>query len=321
MDTLPNQRTLASAICNEVAMDNPWYLRDFDRPECPSEFYAMATRRPVIAIHDGGIDLEHIALAGRVLPGRSFDRFASAPRTKGGSKAAHHGTLAALLAAGEKYGVAPTAHVLPVRYTGGVLRVWKESLLWASEHADIVLCPWVMDSDESVARELAGFVESNCQMQSLFVCPVGNHRSQVGFPASLPGVLGVGALTSQERPADYSGRGRGLDVLAPSDGGNESLPTIPVFRIYRGKRITDGTANLGGTSAAAALAAGVAANIKAKYPEISPAELLDTIRRTARPLEQYGSGPKWNGASGFGRINAVGAYAYLAESSISRVAQ
>ena len=213
-----------------------------------------------------------------------------------------HGTLSAVLAVGGGFGVAPAARLLPIRYTGDRLRDWQASLVWAAERADIVLCPWGLDPLGGVARELAMTLERHCLGRALFVCPVGNRPHVIAFPACLAGTLGVGAHTSEGEPAAYSGRGDGLDVLAPSSGGTRPLPAIPVFRGRGSARRPSGSRLLGGTSAAAALAAGVAARVLAARPELSPPQLLDLLRGAVR----HGTIRAWSAAAGFGLPGAAG---------------
>ena len=54
--------------------------------------------------------------------------------------------------------------------------------------------------------------------------------SHVGYPAALPGVISVGAVTEHGCVAVYSNTGPGLDVVAPGGGMDAALPDQPNCR-------------------------------------------------------------------------------------------
>ncbi len=298
----------ASRLSDRASSADSWYLSRLGVGDGEER---QPDARPVVAVLDCGVDFEHPAFGTRVQPGRNFDSCTAEPRPDAGPGASHHGTLAALLAVGDGFGVAPAAHLLPVRFTGDRLGGWRDSLRWAAEHADVVLCPWVLDAECAAARELAGVLADDCFPRALFVCAVGNRAHTVGFPACLPGALGVGAHTSESERAGYSGCGRGLDVLAPGTGGRRRLPPMPVYRVRGAAHRPAGVCSLGGTSAAAALAAGAAARVLAAHPGLSAPQLLDLLRRTARPLTDGPARP-WSAADGFGRLDCAAALALAA---------
>jgi len=60
------------------------------------------------------------------------------------------------------------------------------------------------------------------------VAASGNTRSaRVGYPAALPGVISVGAVTERGCRAIYSNYGPGLDLVAPGGGKDASMPDQP----------------------------------------------------------------------------------------------
>lgn len=223
-----------------------------------------------IAVVDGGVAVDHPELDGRCLPGRSFDPAVASPWP---DLSDTHGTLAAILAAGQHSGIAPHALVLPVRFTGSQHSQWRETLTWAADHADVVLCPWVLPDDSPLACSLADALDASSQ-SAVFVAPTGNNPHRVGFPACHPAVLGVAAVTSESRPAEYSGRGCGTIVFAPSDGGRWRLPELTV----RGR-----VCSFGGTSAASALAAGVVAQLISVCP-LPPNEVIELLQQSTSLL-------------------------------------
>ena len=60
------------------------------------------------------------------------------------------------------------------------------------------------------------------------VAASGNTRlSRVGYPAALPGVISVGAVTERGCVAVYSNTGPGLDLVAPGGGRDAAIPDQP----------------------------------------------------------------------------------------------
>ena len=117
----------------------------------------------------------------------------------------------------------------------------------------------------------------------------GDHGwAPVSFPAEYPGVLGVGAVTSDRQPTSFSSGNLSVQVAAPG----KSVPAQGRNGLYY---------TVSGTSPACALVAGVAALIKSAYPRISPAQVMEALTSTAQqPLP----GGSYNVLTGFGIVNA-----------------
>ncbi|MFP5069742.1 type VII secretion-associated serine protease mycosin [Pseudonocardia nantongensis] len=102
--------------------------------------------------------------------------------------------------------------------------------------------------------------------------PVGTCTGDPGLrplPALYDGVLAVGAVDARDRPAPFSVSGPWVDVAAP--GVDLPAPTGP-----------DG-AVVSGTSYAVPLVAGTAALLRERFPMLTPRQVADRIRATARP--------------------------------------
>jgi serine protease len=66
---------------------------------------------------------------------------------------------------------------------------------------------------------------------ALIVAASGNISfDRVSYPAALPGVVSVGAVTEHGCLAEYSNTGAGLDVVAPGGGQDAALPDQPACR-------------------------------------------------------------------------------------------
>lgn len=104
----------------------------------------------------------------------------------------------------------------------------------------------------------------------LIVAPTG-HTSTVGFPAALPGVLGVGGFKCSGEPLqNYTSSGK-PDILAP--GINVAIP--------------DTDKSWSDSAAAAALVAGAAARLWSAYPRCNADEiragLLASVSSSRQP--------------------------------------
>ena len=226
------------------------------------------------------------------------------------------------------FGVAPMARILPVKiFHADALaedaRV-ANAIRYAAINADILSCSWSGPSspDIELAIEDAGDLGRDGLGSAVF-CATGNSFGAVGFPASHPEAIGVGASTDQAQRAGYSNYGAEVDFVAPSSGGVEAIYTTDVvnppgrgFNVgLAAKGGADGrhTNEFGGTSSATPLAAGVAALILSSRPQLNRTELRDLLRKTA---DRIGSavGYDSNGRSdefGYGRINAHAALEHL----------
>lgn len=132
---------------------------------------------------------------------------------------------------------------------------------------------------------------------------IGPGRSILGA-GSLAGVLTVGAVRADGLWAGYSSQGPGQ---FPVDGAPQEKPDLAAPSSFR----MPGTAHrmAGGTSAAAAVAAGVVAALRTagRGTTMPPADLFDLLRRTARQAGRGG----WNPRTGHGVIDCAAAVGAL----------
>ncbi len=129
-----------------------------------------------------------------------------------------------------------------------------------------------------------------------------------GYPARHTNVIGVGASTDFDYRSDYSQFGAGLDLLAPSGGGNEG--------IYTTDRTDDDGYDSGdytefsGTSSATPLAAGIGALVLSKNPTLTRTEARSILLKSCDKIGggTYSGGESGAGGTnffyGYGRINA-----------------
>jgi subtilisin family serine protease len=132
------------------------------------------------------------------------------------------------------------------------------------------------------------------QNDVVVVAAAGNRAgglTQVGAPATIPGVLAVAGLDrSGVASAEASSEGISIAVAAPSEDLVGGLPG----GFY---------ADWSGTSGAAPLVSGVAALIRARYPDLSAAQVVNRIVGTARDA----GAPGFDTLYGYGVLDVASA--------------
>jgi type VII secretion-associated serine protease mycosin len=269
----------------------------------------------VVAVIDSGVG-EHPDLAGQVLPGRSF---VGRPEQWGVDAAAHGTGVAGLIAAkgggtGHALGIAPGARILPIKVTGsaqgepGDARDIGAAIRWAADNGAKVI-----NLSMTVTLAIASILESAYTLADLYadvryamdrdavlVAAGGNAgrpalpAEMAEAPAGIPGVLGVGATDRAGGLWPGSRSGSQVGLAAPG-------VDIPVVTPPHDGDLAGYTVVPGGTSAAAALVAGVAALVRARYPQLTAAGVVQRLIATADDAGPPGRDDGY----GSGRLNPV----------------
>lgn len=302
----------------------------------------------VVAVLDDGVDVSHPDLRARIRrhpggkgsrdrigrdftipnsrPGhfdprpKRFTRESTAERENDVHGTATAGVIAA--AGAGSCGIAPRVSILPIRIFSATELADDErvadAILYAAEHAQILCCPWTGPFSEVVHRALtyASSVARQGRGSPLF-CAAGNGcGAPVAFPASHPDAIAVGASTDRGYLAAYSNVGKEVAFVAPSSGGTQGVFTTTVSP--SGRRLPGGvgeegaatlhTESFGGTSAAAAEAAGVGSLLLSIRSDYSSDEVRGILQETARPIDGH-DGLTHDDGVGFGRLDAARALA------------
>ncbi|NUO96820.1 MAG: S8 family serine peptidase [Nonomuraea sp.] len=271
-----------------------------------------------VAVLDSGVDPGHRDLAGSVTVGKDFTEGANPP---GVAPRRLHGTYMASLIAGHGHGpggeqgiigVAPEAGVLSVRVILEDEEPGFREFNSARRFEDVVArgIRYAVDKgadviNMSISKELATREERAAIRYAIskgvvLVAAAGNDGDRkidgdfapYSYPAAFPGVVSVGATDRRLRRAAFSNWNSSVLVAAP---GVDIMGAGPGDAYWVGR----------GTSQATALVSGVAALIKAKFPQMSPPLVVQALAGSAddRPPGGYDT------ATGFGVVNAAKALA------------
>lgn len=198
------------------------------------------------------------------------------------------GIAAARAAKGQPYGVAPrvclyAVKVLDASGTGYISDI-VEGIEWCIRNRmQVINMSFGLLGGESLALQTA--VREAFRRGIVLVASAGNNgpfNAGLDAPASYPQTLAVAATTRSNRIASFSSRGRGVDIAAPGN-------------LIRSNQPGGGYAVMSGTSMAAPHAAGGAALVLARYPDLAPKGVACRLRRAARKLPGYGARAQGSG--------------------------
>ncbi len=272
----------------DVTRNDQWYLNTLRI----NEAHRIVTGGDVVVgIVDTGVNGDQPDLVGSVLPGADAASgfISAAQRDQNG-----HGTAVATIVAGHGHGVggqegilgiSPSAHILPIRAddTRDYDAAEANGVSWAADHGAKVICVAFIGNNTA---EWATAVAKARAADALIIAGTGNRDSghnEIGYPAKLDGVIAVGATTRAGILAGFSLTGQATALTAP--GTEISTP-----------RLGDGYETSEGTSFSTAIVAGVAALVRAKFPNLSAAEVAHRLEATADDEgppgrdDQYGYG-------------------------------
>ncbi len=167
---------------------------------------------------------------------------------------------------GMAYYSAATEHDIPVLNNS-----WGLDASWLYVPMSAVMKDGIDAFSESTRGGLGGvivFASGNSDQLAALDGTTGYNRT-----------LTVGASTCQAHRASYSNYGHAVDVLAPSNGDGCGITTSSM-------QSTDSyTGSFGGTSSAAPLTSGIVGLITAVNPQLTEAQIRETIIRCAVPID------------------------------------
>jgi len=297
-----------------------------------------------IAVIDDGVDIDHqeFAGAGKIVAPRDVTRGNDDARPGRGDS---HGTACAGVACANgthgASGVAPKARLMPIRFVSSLgSQAEADAFVWAADHgADVISCSWgPMDGDwwnpndpghndvvpipdstrlaiDYAVRE--GRAGKGCVIT--WAAGNGNESADNDGYASYAKVMAIAASNDQGSRAAYSDTGNALWCAFPSSHGEPSLtPGIWTTDVsgaagYNTGKISQGDAAghytnaFGGTSSACPGAAGVAALVIARNPELRWEQVRELLKKSCDKIDAAGGAYDEAGHStlyGYGRLNA-----------------
>ncbi|UNM16826.1 type VII secretion-associated serine protease mycosin [Streptomyces formicae] len=271
------------------------------------EIWEISTGQGVkVAVIDSGVNATNPDLMGQVLKGKDL-----APKEAGDEHTDYHGhgtSMAGLIAGtGESgggdgaFGLAPGAKILPIRIPDSGWDINRSSKIKEYNRAASDGIRYATDEGAKVINmsqkvlegspELTAAVKYALDKGSLVFAGSGNDGdNSQGYPASTPGVVGVGALGKDLKKTEESQWGPQVDVSAPGE---------EMVHACNGKT---GLCKSHGTSDATAIASATAALIWSKHPEWTNNQVLRVMLNT---ISAPTSGNKRNDYIGYGAVRPL----------------
>jgi subtilisin family serine protease len=277
-----------------------------------------------VVVHDSGVDIKHPDLKANIGPGWDFDNDDSDASNKWGP----HGTACAgVIAAANNgkgvVGIAPGCKIIPLRAAGALsFSDWAKTFEWAAKNGDIISCSWGISPSNILSEAIKKVIKEgrNGKGIPVFFATGNDGPVPIGYPASLPETIAVGASSNRDLRSDYSQCGAGIDFVAPSSGGETGTRRIETTDIqgvygYNPKAgeagnycKTEEDSGFGGTSSATPLAAGVAALMLSVNPALTAEQVRTIMQETAvkiAPANANYDSKGWSNYYGYGRIDAA----------------
>ncbi|MFY7998004.1 MAG: S8 family serine peptidase [Candidatus Kapaibacteriota bacterium] len=196
-------------------------------------------------------------------------------------------------------GIAPNCKLLPIKCgtdgdrIDGIYRGYEAILYAAQMGAKVIVCSF---GGRRYSRFEQDIVNTATDMGALVVAAAGNSggvTDNAEFPASYDNVLAVGSSNQADRATPSSDFGLLVDVFAPGES---------ILSTATGNAYTD---EFSGTSMATPMAAGVAALLRSRRPNLTPRQIIQQIRGTSDNTLLGAGSPSNRPLGFFGRLNAL----------------
>lgn len=298
----------------------------------------------IVAIIDDGVDIDHeeFRSSGKIVAPRDVTRKTNDPRP---SNSNNHGTSCAGVACANgnfgASGVAPNARLMPIRLASGLgSQDEADAFVWAAQNgADVISCSWGpadgewWNPNDPVHNQVVPLPDSTrlaidfainqgrngkgCVI--LFAAGNGNESVDNDGYASYQKVIAVAACNDFGTKSAYSDFGNAVWCAFPSNNGEPSQ-TPGIWTTDRsgllgynqgnpsqGDVAGNYTNSFGGTSSACPGAAGVAALILSRNPNLRWDQVREIIKQACDRIDPVAGNYDVSGHSplyGYGRLNA-----------------
>ena len=238
---------------------------DIDAPEA---WTVTEGAGATVAVVDTGVDTGHPDLSDNLLPGWDFVDDDNDPADGNGHGTHVTGTIAAAANGVGTVGVAPEAHVIPLRVLDNAGSGWGSDVAaafaWAGDHGVRIVNASLGSGSVTRAEQQA----IHDHPSTLYVVAAGNSSRNVESSPQYPcaytesNVLCVGATDFNDHLADFSNYGAtSVDLFAPGALIASTLPLGRASNLH-----VDGYGVMQGTSMATPHAAGAAALVASAHP-------------------------------------------------------
>lgn len=307
-DIHPRSALRTGAVELEAAA-MPWNLALLDLAEAHA--HGRGSAEVLVAIIDSGIDADHPAIAGAVVPhpdGADWNFESDADGSLRDDLG--HGTFVAGIVAGNGrmgvYGVSPGIKLLPLKIpTTASIESYarrRDAILYAVDYARgryplVINLSWRTGGDIALIRDA---IDQARAAGALVVASAGNWAAtpeEPHYPSDYESVVAVGAVGRDGGVVEYSMLGAAVDLVAPGGSGSV-VPGENLLSAVPDDAVTTDF----GTSFAAPHVAGVAALVWSQNPQLTAVGVRTILEDSARVV-QTGSGP-------LKLLNAAAAVAY-----------
>ncbi|MGW7002603.1 S8 family serine peptidase [Streptomyces sp. NPDC054933] len=262
---------VAAAAFADDARSHQWYL---DRMQADSMWKVSAGQGVTVAVIDGEADASRPELQGQLLPAPDLNT----GKPPGVSDDGHGTEMAALIAGtgagGGIQGLAPRAKILPLKYYvvpfGG--EVIPKYIRYAVDHGARIINMSFGDLFKGESPDMRSAVDYANSKGALMFAASGNDGDKANLmtaPASMYGVVAVGAVDKNLTVTKWSTHGPQVALAAPGDDIPMHCPN------------GQGLCSSWGTSQATAIASASAALVWSAHPDWTGDQVLRALIETA----------------------------------------
>jgi membrane-anchored mycosin MYCP len=286
---------LANPAFAETRRQRQWYLENLNITQVQKVSRGQGVTAAVV---DSGVDCGHPDLAGQTLRGVRVDGQTGDGCTDADGHGTHMASIIAATAAGTDgvLGIAPGVKILPVKTSagtaGGDVAALKAGIRAAADNGAKVI-------NLSVSAEVSAIdtsdIEYALSKDAVVVAAAGNTsagQTKVMWPARVPGVIAVTGYNKQG--TFWSGSAQGAEAVI-------SAPAEDILAASSRSSYASGYTTGNGTSDATAIVSAIVALIRAKYPNLNAASVINRLISTADDAGPPGRDSQY----GFGKVNPL----------------